>query len=91
MLPSCVVDIVYDYALQLKVYKINCEIKRRFAIFKATVLPHLTERWQEWVDMESPRALFYAHVYGPEADYQLMEFSRRWWCSQYWLDQLKMM
>ena len=89
MLPSCVADIVFDYALQLKVSAINHEIKRRFAIFKSVVMPYLTERWQEWVDMESPRALFYAHVYGPEGGYELMQYSRRWWVQEYWLDQLK--
>jgi len=86
MLPSCVADIVFDYALQLKVSAINHEIKRRFAIFKSVVLPHLTERWQDWVDEESTRALF-PNVYGPGGDYQLMAFSRHWWFEGYWLNQ----
>lgn len=78
MLPPCLLDIVFDYHLQLKVHSVNCAIRRKMRAFKAMVLPHLVERWLEWVQMESARAS-YPHIYGPEGDYQIIVYMRRWW------------
>ena len=79
MLPSCLLDVVYDYALQLKVHAVNCEIKRKMRLFEAEVRPHLVEMWLDWVEMEHPRALYFAHIYGPENDYQFDHYLRPWW------------
>ena len=78
MLPTCLLDIVFDYSLQLRVHAVNCEIKRRMATFKAWIRPRLVERWIDWVDMDHPRALL-PHVYGPEGDYQFADFFYMWW------------
>ena len=78
MLPVCLLDVVYDYELQLKVSAVNEELKKKVSRFRDMVVDHYIERWQEWVQYDHTRAAF-PEIYGPEGNYGFKIEEYKWW------------